>query len=292
MKTSRIKYSKANVHFSQLVKNIDSVKHQNIRYDNPKEKRLKHLILLHGETEKEYGSENIFIETEELYKFFSSTQINKRSDIAQQVYHSLRNRKYIEVPINNPDQSIPFRIYAFRLFAPINMIPTSLAVCISCTQTFETAFGLNYITFTDRDSSQEIILHKESIQSLENGYVMIKNNMVKDEYNKKIYEYYRVIINLIFYMNAHPENVLNGVPQRAVVDENIAASDKKITISKNIELFNRHETSPHLRRGHWRTFTSDYFTNKKGETKWIDPMFIKGEAFTVIEGSNEDKSRI
>ena len=56
---------------------------------------------------------------------------------------------------------------------------------------------------------------------------------------------------------------------------------------KNLELFKNYELSPHLRRGHWRTFTSDYYTNKKGETIWIDPTFIKGEAYTVIEGNNK-----
>jgi hypothetical protein len=289
MKTSRIKYSKVNLRFSRFVNNIDNIKRQKVYFDNLKEKRTKNIILLQAETEKENGAENIFIETEELYKFFSSTQINIQSDIAQQVYYSLKNRKYIDVYSSTHDKNIPFRLYVFRLFAPINMMPTSLAVCISCTQTFEDGLGLNYITFSDVNSSQDLILHKESIQCLENGYIITNNNIIKNEYNNKIYEYYRVIINLMFYMNAYPENVLNGVPHRAVIDENIVVSDKKTTVSKNTELFKSHKTSPHLRRGHWRTFTSDFYTNRKGETIWIDPVYIKGEAVTVIEGHNEDK---
>ena len=70
MKTSRIKYSKANIKFSRFVENIVNVKQQKIDYHNLKEKRIKHMVLLQAETEYENGVENIFIETEELYKFF------------------------------------------------------------------------------------------------------------------------------------------------------------------------------------------------------------------------------
>jgi len=112
------------------------------------------------------------------------------------------------------------------------------------------------------------------------------NMIARDSYAGKINEYYRVILNLIFYMNAFPENVVNGVPQRAIIDEHTAAPDKKITISKNTELFRSYEVSPHSRRGHFRTFTSDFFTHKRGETIWIYPTFIKGKALTLIEGDS------
>jgi hypothetical protein len=286
MKKKRIKYSKLNSRFNGLVNNIDSIKQMKVGYQNLKEKRLKSMILKQADTENKNGVENIFIETVELYKFFSSTKINLQSDIAQQIYYSLKNRKYIDEYFNYKNENIPYRLYVFRLFAPINLIPTSLAVSIGCTKTFNEGLDLNYLTFTDFNSSQDLVLHKKSIEYLENGYVMINNNMIKDDYNKKIYEYYRVILNLIFYMNAFPENVINGVPDKAIIDEKISISDQRITISKNNEIFKNHENSPHLRSGHWRTFTSDYFTNKQGETIWIDPVFIKGEAITVIEGNN------
>ncbi|GHV20589.1 hypothetical protein FACS189494_04680 [Spirochaetia bacterium] len=289
MKTSRIKYSKFNNKFSQIIKEINGIGQNTGDY---KERRLKDTILLQADAEKAYGIENIFIETEELYKFFSITNINIQSDIAQQIYHSLKNRKCLEMIYKGHPHEIPFRLYVFRLFAPVNMISTSLAVSISCTQTFYDGFDINNITFTDKNSSQNMLLHEKSIKSLENGYMMTNYIITANDYNKKILEYYRVIMNLIFYMNAYPENIINGVPHRAVIDEKIDVSDKKITISKNIELFKKYEISPHLRRGHWRTFTSDYYTNKKGDTKWIDPMFIKGEAITVIEGDNDVKLKI
>ena len=286
MKKKRIKYSKLNSRFNGLVNNIDSLKQMKIGYQNLKERRLKSMILKQAYTENINGVENIFIETAELYKFFSSTKINLQSDIAQQIYYSLKNRKYIEEYYNYKNENIPYRLYVFRLFAPINLIPTSLAICISCTKTFDEGLDLNYLIFSDSNSSQDLVLHKKGIEYLENGYIMINDNMVKDEYNKKIYEYFRVILNLIFYMNAFPENVIKGVPDKAIIDENFSISDQRITISKNNEIFKSHENSPHLRSGHWRTFTSDYFTNKQGETIWIDPVFIKGEAITVIEGNN------
>ena len=290
MKKSRTKYSKANFRFSQLVGNIEKLKQLKIDYNNKKEKRIKQMLLIQAETEKNNSVDNIFIETEELYKFFSLTQINIQSDIAQQVYHSLKNRKYVKMHTKHLDNYIPFRLYIFRLYAPINLMPTSLAVCISCTETYDEGFSLNAVIFSDKNSTQDLMLHKKGIESLENGFVMMNNNIIKDERSIKIYEYNRVILNLLFYMNAFPENVINGVPSRAIIDENVIVADKKFTITKNTELFKKYELSPHLRRGHWRTFTSDYYTNKKGETIWIDPTFIKGEAFTVIEGGNNEKS--
>jgi hypothetical protein len=290
MKKSRIKYSKANFRFSQLVDDIEKMKQLKIGYNSRKEKILKQMLLLQAETEKNNGVDNIFIETEELYKFFLSTQINIQSDIAQQMYYSLKNRKYVKMSTNHLDKTIPFRLYIFRLYAPINLMPTSLAVCISCTETFDEGFSLNKILYSDKNSTQDFILHKKGIESLENGVVMVNNSIIKDEKSMKIYEYNRVILNLIFYMNAFPENVINGVPSRAIIDENVIVADRKFTISKNTKLFKNYELSPHLRRGHWRTFTSDYYTNKKGETIWIDPAFIRGEAYTVIEGGNNVKS--
>jgi hypothetical protein len=301
MKTSRIKYSKFNSQYSQLVQmadNIGIINPKNINATNFKDMRAKQKVILQINTEKENGGENIFIETEELYEFLSGIQINKEADIAQQVYFALKNRKFVEYPSElengvlvfeecsrNENMKIPFRFYVFRLFAPINKISTSLAVSICCTKTFNDGMDLNYIAFSDANSFQDILLHKEAINSLENGIVGIGNEIIKDNYALKMYEYFRVIINLIFYMNAYPENVIDGVPQKAIIDEKVFTNKNRITVLKNIELLKKQETSPHLRRGHFRTFTSDFYVNKKGETIWIEPMFIKGEAKTVTESS-------
>jgi len=286
MKRTRMKYSKANLTFSNIVNKIEIGKSPKVQYNNIHEKRLKYSISMHAQVEKEHGFDNIFIETEDLYSFFSKTQINTRADIAQQVYFSLKNRKYIEVQSNDPRETRIIRQYVFRLYAPINLIPTSLAVCISCTETFEEGLNFNYILFTDKRSSINMVLRKEEIESMENGIVMKNGNIIKNDHNLKLYEYQRVILNLIFYMNAYPENVVNGVPNRAIIDEDIVVANKKLTISQNTELFENLRKSPHLRQGHLRTFISDYFTNKKGQTIWINPVFIKGEAITVTENEN------
>jgi len=279
MKTSRIKYSKFNARYSQFVQNVDNIK--DIKANDFKELRTKQKRILQAKTDNQYGCENIFIETEDLYNFFSNIQINKEADIAQQMYFALKNRKYIEPPFE--DSKMPFRLYVFRLYAPINKVSTSLAVSICCTKTFNEGLDLNYISFFDANSFQDILLHKETVNILETGIIRVNNEIIKDKYTFKIYEYFKVIINLIFYMNAYPENVLDGVPQKAIIDNNISIGQNRITISKNIELFYKHEIAPHLRRGHFRTFTSDYYVHKQGETIWIEPMFIKGEAKTVIE---------
>jgi len=290
MKTSRTKYSKPNKLFSGFVDTFDTIKDKSFSYTGLKDKRSKQKFIFHVRMETETDPENIFIDTKDLYHFFASTAISKETDIAQQVFYALKDRKFTELHLNPQNPETLFRVYNFRLFAPINMIPTSLAVCISCTPTFDEGLDLNYITFTDASSSHDILLREESIKCLEKGFTMQGNMIARDSYTGKINEYYRVILNLIFYMNAFPENVVTGVPQRAIIDEHTAAPDKKITISKTqnylTELFRSYEVSTHSRRGHFRTFTSDFFTHKRGETIWIYPTFIKGEALTVIEGDS------
>ena len=84
-------------------------------------------------------------------------------------------------------------------------------------------------------------------------------------------------------MNAFPDYVHEGVPKRAVLDTEIFQK-KRITLTPNVDFFVKMENSPHSRRGHFRTFSSDYFTKMKGETIYIEPTFVKGNAITVEDG--------
>ena len=43
------------------------------------------------------------------------------------------------------------------------------------------------------------------------------------------------------------------------------------------------DVSPHLRRGHFRMLSSDYFKNKQGQIVFVKSSFVKGNAKTVIE---------
>ena len=93
----------------------------------------------------------------------------------------------------------------------------------------------------------------------------------------------KIAFNLLFYMSAFPENILNRPPDEVCDKLNINNS-KTISLSKDIAdyLHENRDVSPHLRRGHFRYLSSDRYVNKKGQTVFVKSSFIKGTAKTVI----------
>jgi len=96
-------------------------------------------------------------------------------------------------------------------------------------------------------------------------------------------EMLRLILNLLFYMSAFPENVLNSPPDEEC-DKLNKNNSKTISISPTISeyLHENRDVQPHLRRGHFRFLGSDHFTKKRGQTIFVKASFVKGEAKTVI----------
>ncbi len=97
---------------------------------------------------------------------------------------------------------------------------------------------------------------------------------------------FNLAMNFLFYINAFPECVLDGVPQGIKRDPNskvISISDKIVSHTTSEHGFVR----PHFRSGYFRHFTSDYFVNCKGQVRFISSTMVKGKAKTVI--SKEDK---
>jgi len=179
------------------------------------------------------------------------------------------------------------------VYGPINVINTALAVTLHTTnKQIERSKIDNFISkgeslqnkrFSDRlfmnslwwagDSKYAGITlsEKEFSKNIKKGWT--KENT--DEFN--------IITNLLFYMNAFPDYVYEGVPKRAILDSKIFHK-KRITLTSNTKFFERLEKMPHLRRGHFRTYSSDYFINMKGQTEWIEPTFVKGKSITVKDG--------
>lgn len=106
-------------------------------------------------------------------------------------------------------------------------------------------------------------------------------------------EMLRLALNLIFYMSAFPENVLNKPPD-VVCDKLNINNSKTISMSKEIAeyLHENRDVSPHLRRGHFRYLGSEHYTKKRGKTIFVKPSFVKGHAVTVVENEKSVSTTI
>lgn len=103
-----------------------------------------------------------------------------------------------------------------------------------------------------------------------------------DDVNKEIFN---LGMNFLFYINAFPECVIEGVPngvKRNPKAKMISTSDKIISHTTVEHGFIR----PHFRSGYFRHFNSDYYVNCKGQVRFIEATMVKGKAKTVIEREN------
>lgn len=94
---------------------------------------------------------------------------------------------------------------------------------------------------------------------------------------------WRIVLNLLMYMDAFPECVRDGCPTlhskgNRPVDY---AKSWRIGASDAIRETYRNGTSPHMRRGHFRLLTSDRFKKKRGQTVYVKPTMVSGSAKTV-----------
>lgn len=111
----------------------------------------------------------------------------------------------------------------------------------------------------------------------------------KDRTNLKSNTYHsimmKLVLNMVFYMSAFPEYILDTPPDEVKDKLNINNS-KTITLSKEISDYmnETRDVMPHLRRGHFKFLGSEYYKKKRGQTIFVKPTFVKGDAKTVISG--------
>lgn len=92
---------------------------------------------------------------------------------------------------------------------------------------------------------------------------------------------YNLGMNFLFYINAFPQCVIDGVPngiKRNPKAKVISTSDKIISHTTVEHGFIR----PHFRCGYFRHFNSDYYVNCKGQIRFIESTMVKGKAKTVV----------
>ncbi len=91
------------------------------------------------------------------------------------------------------------------------------------------------------------------------------------------------MINLIAYMSAFPESIVDGVPKDIVTKNNkimrtVPAITDILTTGESTWLI-----CPHFRRGYYKRLASDYFVNKKDQIIFVHETMVKGTAKTIID---------
>ena len=101
-------------------------------------------------------------------------------------------------------------------------------------------------------------------------------------------EYFQLAVNTIIYMNTFPNCVIDGVPIN--IKEEYS---KKIEIAeKVIDIIKSDSTRivmPHSRRAYFKRLTSDFYTQKKGQTILVKETMVNGKAKTVYTANDLEK---
>lgn len=110
-----------------------------------------------------------------------------------------------------------------------------------------------------------------------------------EQFNSEKYLWvFNLAMNFLFYINAFPECVIDGVPNGIKKNEKsrtVSITDKIVSHTSTEHGFIR----PHFRSGYFRHFNSDYFVNCKGQVRFIASTMVKGKAKTVIARSEKNE---
>ncbi len=112
----------------------------------------------------------------------------------------------------------------------------------------------------------------------EYNHMFVPSELLKEERG----EMFNLVMNFLFYIQAFPECVIDGVPngvKRNPKAKSISISDKIVSHTSVERGFIR----PHFRSGYFRHFNSDFYVNCKGKVQFIASTMVKGKAKTVIK---------
>ena len=98
----------------------------------------------------------------------------------------------------------------------------------------------------------------------------------------------KLILNLIYYVLAFPDALVDGKPRQAEPDPEHAAA-RKYTLHTDKRVVEHEEGEKqhrvtHFRRGHFRRLSSDYYKNKQGQVIFIHASLVKGTAAKTVLG--------
>lgn len=249
-----------------------------------------------------YDSLNYYIESNELLEFFLTTEIKISIDeIKKMIRKNITTKKNILslncesfigiIHSKKYDKSLFFDFEIFQGLIIDDPSKESAHLTISDGKDF------NHVMFTEKaifDINNKNLVEIKTVgdpllnivitdELRAEGLKRIKNKGSDDRIDYVV-ECYKLVLNLLLYMSAFPENISDKAPFELCNKNNINNS-KTISISKTISdyLIENKEVSPHLRRGHFRYLDSEFYKNKRGQIIFVKSSFVKGNAKTIIE---------
>lgn len=113
------------------------------------------------------------------------------------------------------------------------------------------------------------------------GVVKVDGRITKkDEEGEKLLS---LAVNTFAYMSAFPEMIKNGLPKGCVMDKGRSSKKSVLQIEPSLIEKKEHGAKPHLRRGHFRYLSSDYFKKKKNQWVFVKAAFIGSKEVKTVE---------
>ena len=275
--------------YSKCLKNEYWMYNQVYKIYKNKEKTIEHLFEANGRTfqiewqlkllEEDIQGNilHVFFKTNKLKDFLINTPIKDYNNFLQFL---IDNGTLKEMTNLNTGKDLLCSIYQICIHIP------------------DEEYGYTYSLSVDEESKIRIILlHNNLVITMDkekNKPCTLENAKTIEE--QEDYEAWKLIINLIYYMKAFPECVIEGLPKGCKLDYSF--KNKKIQLGISEKIVERtirskdgREIMPQIRSGHFRYLGSDYFTKKKGQVIFIDSCFVKGKnAKTVIQNNSIKKA--
>lgn len=225
---------------------------------------------------------NFYINDESLSKFFIETNIDEKTILNVSNLMCANDKNYTEGVISdNTNNQNNQKFYSDKAYSISGVIHQK-------TLKYSTMFQIMIAVKNDSVYSGNCII----VNGLNNkigGEIIYKNEVIKEfyktfEHDKDIKNITNLVLNMLFYMDAFPDKILDSPPDECI-DKLNCNNSKTITMSDEIRdyLHENRDISPHLRRGHFRYLASDFYKNKKGQTIFVKSSFVKGHAKTIIE---------
>jgi hypothetical protein len=211
---------------------------------------------------------NYYINSEELFSFFENTKIKK--EIFSHII-SLTNSMLVHDPIYT---SIFHGVFAEKILNSLK----HFTCCIHAKNINRSIFCI----------FQRIELLSQTIVRVTNGDREFSGCHIHEDaldfMNQSEMKEIRLVLNMLFYMDAFPDKILDSPPAECI-DKLNCNNSKTITMYDEIRdyLHENRDVSPHLRRGYFKYLASDFYKNKKGQTIFVKSSFVKGQAKTIIE---------
>lgn len=231
---------------------------------------------------EKYGKTDFYIKDDSLYEFLLNTDLKTVKIEDEVIYNNITEFTNLEETKDD--------IYVFNFIIHSKKLKHSIACQIrlyedpdgnkaqGLTFAFD-KYTKNWDLYSDKWS------HEDNLKSQKAIISNIENGKNEDYSTLKNYNMLKIALNFLHYIHAFGEFVKEGAPDDAIFfnkNKTNFCIEKNPVVERITNEFSKHYMSPHLRRGHFRYLDNQYYKNKRGQTVYVKPTFIKGTAKTLI----------